>query len=194
MTPRSDTYALLLSAYSFPGTLLLAQVQDGRWADRLAAALSDLPYRIGASSYKWTLPDNVEEAQTEFIRLFQIGGRRGPPCPLHAGHYARDRAQELRRLISFYNYFGFRVTECVMPDHITVQLEFMCELTQGNLADGESLLRAQRDFLERLAWSERLSARLRPASPAPFYRSLADLTQRLIAHERRYVNHALTGG
>jgi TorA maturation chaperone TorD len=100
----------------------------------------------------------------------------------------------LRRLISFYNYFGFRVTECVMPDYITVQMEFMSELTRGHLADGESLLRAQRDFVERLAWSEQLSAKLRPASPAPFYRSLADLTQKLIASERRYVQYALTGG
>jgi TorA maturation chaperone TorD len=130
--------------------------------------------------------------QTEYIRLFQIGGRRGPPCPLHEGFYTRDRARTLQNLIRFYNYFGFRVVECVMPDHLPVQLEFMSELAAGAVVDGLSGLRAQHDFLRaHLAWTNDLAGRVAKTGPHPFYRSLTALTSRLIAADQQFIRSAL---
>ena len=130
--------------------------------------------------------------QSEYIRLFQIGGRRGPPCPLHEGFYTRDRSQTLQKLIRFYNYFGFRVTECVMPDHLPVELEFMSELAAGGAADDLSGLRAQRDFLRgHLAWAEDLARRVAMARPHPFYRSLTAVLSRLVAADQQFIRSAL---
>jgi TorA maturation chaperone TorD len=130
--------------------------------------------------------------QTEYIRLFQIGGRRGPPCPLHQGHYERDRSSTLKNLIRFYNYFGFSVAECIMPDHIAVQLEFMSELATGDLTDSESGLRAQRDFLRKhLAWTGDLADRASRVAPHPFYRTLTTLTSRLIGADLELMRNTL---
>ena len=193
-SPRSDVYALLSSAYSFPDESFYGDAKDGQLAEQLAGALSQLPYRLRTSDLSWKLPDTYDEMQSEYIRLFQIGGRRGPPCPLHAGHYTRDRSRTLQNLIRFYNYFGFRVMECVMPDHLAVQLEFMSELASGGVAEEASSQRAQRDFLQNhLGWTETLWGRVATAGPHPFYRSLTALTARLIAADQRFNQNVLGG-
>lgn len=191
---RSEVYALLSSAYSFPDASLYADAKDGHLAEQFAGALNQLPYRLRTSDLSWKLPDTYDEMQSEYIRLFQIGGRRGPPCPLHAGHYTRDRSHALQNLIRFYNYFGFRVMECVMPDHLAVQLEFMSELAAGGVAEKTSSQRAQRDFLQNhLGWTETLWGRVAKAGPHPFYRSLTVLTARLIAADQRFIQSVLGG-
>ena len=191
---QSDVYALLSSAYSFPDASFYDDAKDGHLAEQLAGALNQFPYRFRTSDLSWKLPDTYDEMQSEYIRLFQIGGRRGPPCPLHAGHYTRDRSHTLQNLIRFYNYFGFRVMECVMPDHLAVQLEFMSELAAGEVAEKASSQRAQRDFLQNhLGWTETLWGRVAKAGPHPFYRSLTVLTARLIAADQRFIQNVLGG-
>ena len=193
-TPRSDIYELLSLAFSFPDTSLHALAQDGRLAEQLSAALDQVTYRVRVSDLRWRSPSRYDEMQSEYIRLFQIGGRRAPPCPLHAGHYARDRSRELQHLIRFYNFFGFRVAEGVMPDHVSVQMEFMSALARGNLAEYGSLLRAQRDFVGRqLGWLQELAERIQGRDPAPFYRSLAAFTVRYVAADKQFLRHALGG-
>jgi len=191
---RSEIYALLSLAFSFPDESLYDRVKDGQLAEQLTAALPRLPYRLRSSDLAWRALASHDEMQSEYIRLFQIGGRRGPPCPIHAGHYSRDRGRRLQHLIRFYNFFGFRMSEGVMPDHISVQLEFMGELAAGDLADSESLLRAQGDFLRgQLGWCEELAERVRRLNPAPFYRALAALTARLVAADQRFIRNELGG-
>jgi DMSO reductase family type II enzyme chaperone len=192
---RSDIYALLSLAVSFPDASLHTRVKDGQLAEQLTAAVAALPCRLRSSDLTWPAPATYDEMQSEYIRLFQIGGRRGPPCPLHAGHYARDRGRTLQNLIRFYNYFGFRVMECVMPDHLAVQLEFMSELAAGRAADAASEQRAQRDFLRiHLGWTESLASRVAKAGPHPFYRCLTALTARLVSADQLFIRNALGGG
>ena len=194
ISPRSDVYALLSSAYSFPDASFYIDATDGRLTEQVTSALSQLPYHLRTSDLSWKLPGTYDEMQSEYIRLFQIGGRRGPPCPLHAGHYTRDRSRALQNLIRFYNYFGFRVMECVMPDQLAVQLEFMSELAAGGVTDKASSQRAQRDFLQNhLGWTETLWGRVAKAGPHPFYRSLTMLTARLIAADLRFIQTVLGG-
>lgn len=189
---RSQLYGLLSLALSFPDVALHARASDGQIAEQLTVALGRLPCRLRTSDLRWRAPKSHEEMQSEYIRMFQIGGRRGPPCSLHEGFYTRDRSQTLQNLIRFYNYFGFRVVECVMPDHLPVQLEFMSELAARGAVDDISGLRAQRDFLRvHLAWTDDLAARVARARPHPFYRSLTTLTSRLIAADQRFIRSAL---
>jgi len=189
---RSQLYALLSLAFAFPDVSLHSGVKDGQLAQQLTAALGGLPCRIRTSDLHWTAPDSYEDMQTEYIRLFQIGGRRGPPCSLHEGFYTRDRSQTLQKLIRFYNYFGFRVVECVMPDHLPVQLEFMSELAAGGDVDDTGMLRAQRDFLNtHLAWADDVAGRVATSRPHPFYRSLTTLLSRLVAADQKFIRNSL---
>jgi DMSO reductase family type II enzyme chaperone len=193
-TRRSDIYGFLSLAFSFPDVSLHARAHDGQLVRQLSAALDQIPYRVRVSDLSWRTPNTYDEMESEYIMLFQIGGRRGPPCPLHAGHYARDRSRELQQLIRFYNFFGVRVAEGVMPDHISVQMEFMSALARGDLADSASLLRAQRDFLGRqLGWVEELAGRIRRRDPAPFYRALAAFTVRYVAADKQFLRKVLGG-
>lgn len=188
---RSQIYGLLSAAFSFPDVALYTRVRDGQLAAQLTLAIGRLPCRLRTSDLRWPAPKSHEDMQSEYIRLFQIGGRRGPPCSLHEGFYTRDRSQTLQNLIRFYNYFGFRVMECVMPDHLPVQLEFMSELA-GGAADDVSGLRAQRDFLStHLAWTDDLAGRVAKTRPHAFYRSLTTLLSRLIAADQRFIRSAL---
>jgi DMSO reductase family type II enzyme chaperone len=194
MISRSDVYAHLSRAVSFPEAFLHAQARDGLLAERLAAALARLPYRLRCSDLAWRAPPTYDTMQSEYIRLFQVGGRRGPPCPLHGGHYTLDRGRELHQLIRFYNYFGFRLSEGVMPDHLSVELEFMARLAEGGLSDEESLLRAQRDFSRHLEWVATLADRVKRSGPAPLYRSLTTVAARLVAADRRFLRGAAPMG
>lgn len=192
ISSRTETYALLALAFSFPGSSFHESVRREQWTERLGAALGGLPCRFRSSDLRWPAFGVHDEMQTEYIRLFQIGGRRGPPCPLHEGFYTRDRSQTLQNLIRFYNHFGFRVAECVMPDHLPVQLEFMSQLAAGGVTDEASSLRAQRDFLRKhLAWTSDLADRASRVRPHPFYRSLTALTSRLVAADQQFVCNTL---
>jgi TorA maturation chaperone TorD len=106
----------------------------------------------------------------------------------------RDRAGTLRELIRFYNFFGFRTVEGSMPDHLSVELEFMSRLSSGEVTDPGSALRAQRDFIRKhLGWLRLAAQRSERAQPAPFYRSLVEVTERFIKADGRFVQDAAAG-
>jgi DMSO reductase family type II enzyme chaperone len=196
VTPRVNAsraliYETLSQSFEFPDEALHSQARDGGFAAELSDLLEELPYRVRSSDLSWRVPEAYDEMQSEYIRLFQIGGRRGPPCPLHAGHYVRDRGRELQHLIRFYNFFGFRAAECVMPDHLGVQLEFAGALCREPRGAGGTL-RAQGDFLNRhLGWLPELAIRVRRRDPVPFYRSLAAFAARYVAADQQFVRQAL---
>lgn len=194
LSPRSRVYGALAEAFSFPDAEFFESLRDGSWQTTVDSALGGLPRRFRPSGLKWTPPPSYEEMQTEYIRLFQVGGRGGPPCPLHQGHYTRDRSQTLQSVIRFYNFFGFRVAECVMPDHLGVQLEFMAEISSDLAVDEASALRAQRDFLRaHLSWVRTLAVRVSGARPQPFYRALSNLASRLVTEDELHIADALGG-
>jgi DMSO reductase family type II enzyme chaperone len=165
--------------------------------ESLIAPSGRLPYlfRLPAAG-NFSVPADFDAFQSEYIRLFQVGGRAGPPCPLHAGHYGNDRLRTLETLVRYYNFFGVQAEEGLMPDHVSVQLEFMHYLAEreseaSSSADRRSLVRAQLDFLRDhlQGWWPRLEARLKVQRPAPFYRSLADVTSRFLLAELTFLTH-----
>jgi DMSO reductase family type II enzyme chaperone len=191
---RADVYARLSSALAFPDPTLHGRVAAGEWPTEIAAELDGLPYRLRTHDLAWSVPDDYDEMQSEYIRIFQIGGRQGPPCPLHEGQYTRDRSHTLQHAIRFYNYFKFRLDECVMPDHATIELEFMSHLAGRGVSDQQSLLRAQRDFLKsHLSWLSTLAGRVARTDPPRFYGSLVKLTARLVAADGPFIKHTLGG-
>ncbi len=191
---RADVYARLSIALAFPDSALHARVTADEWPAEIAAELAALPYRLRTHDFAWPLPEDYDEMQSEYIRIFQIGGRRGPPCPLHEGHYTRDRGYTLQHAIRFYNYFSFHLTEGVMPDHVSVELEFMSHLAEGGISDRQSLLRAQRDFLKsHLSWLSSLAERVARSDPPRFYGSLVKLAARFVAADQQFIKTTLGG-
>ena len=192
--PRAHVYARLSSALAFPDPTLHARVAADQWPEEIAAELAALPYRLRTHDLAWSVPDDYDEMQSEYIRIFQIGGRRGPPCPLHEGQYTRDRGHTLQHAIRFYNYFNFHLAEGVMPDHATVELEFMNHLAGSGVSDQPSLLRAQRDFLKsHLSWLAALAERVTRTDPPRFYSSLVKLADRFVAADLQFIKTTLGG-
>jgi len=193
--PRSCVYAILSRSLSFPEERSHSDIRRGFWMESLAATSERLPYPLRLPApQSFRAPADFDAFQSEYIRLFQVGGRAGPPCPLHAGHYTNDRLRSLETLVRFYNFFGVQTEQGLMPDHVTVQLEFMhylaeseAEATSGR--DRRSLVRAQADFLGgHLAnWWPQLEAKLKRQQPLPFYRGLADVTSRFLQADLNYL-------
>ncbi|HEU4759461.1 MAG TPA: molecular chaperone TorD family protein [Dehalococcoidia bacterium] len=198
---RSDLCALLSRSFAFPQQPFHADLLEGRWLDELSGLLEALPYRLdrGAAG-AWRVPEDYERFQSEYIRLFEVGGRGGAPCPLYSGHYAGDRLRAMEELVRFYSFFGLSLSPGLMPDHVTVELEFMHFLSFQEIEakqtgeDQASYLRAQRDFLQRqmASWWPLLSAAVKRQRPLPFYRSLVALTGRVLDAERSYLERALS--
>ena len=146
----------------------------------------------------FAVPEDFDAFQSEYIRLFEVGGRGGAPCPLHSGHYTNDRLRALEVLVRFYNFFGVQAEEGMMPDHVTAELEFMAYLIDSTgeaVTDRErrSLEKAQADFLglHLLSWWPQLSDKLGRQHPLPFYRSLANLTSRFLEADHNYLTATL---
>lgn len=198
---RSNFYAHLARAFAFPGRAFHAEVSAGSWQDEQAALVAALPRRLTAGRGSWRAPDDYDRFQSEYIRLFEVGPRGAASTPLYGGHYTRDRLRTMEELVRFYNFFGLRLSPGLMPDHVTVELEFMHFLAfkeseaRASGEDVSSYLRAQRDFLRRQlgAWWPILTAALKRHRPLPFYRSLVALLVRFIEAERVYLDAALTG-
>lgn len=200
---RSGFYVLLARALTFPQPEFHQETVSGRLRDRIAEALEGLPYRLAVGpSRDWHPTSDYEAFQSEYIRLFEVGPRGHALCPLYSGHYASDRLHTMEELVRFYNYFGLRITPGLMPDHVTVELEFMHYLAHQEAqarqsgGDRESYLRAQRDFLERHLngwWPLAVTATQRQR-PQRFYRSLMALVLRFLAAERGHLASALRSG
>jgi len=202
---RSRLYDLLAHAFAVPDAAFHRAVREGAFAAQVSDNLAVLPYTPALGDGETARQQLCEaaghkELQSEYIRLFDVGTPR-PPCPLYGGEYKKGRKGTMEELIRFYNYFGLRPSRRSrdMPDHITIELEFMHFLTFREVTalhhqqDRASYLRAERDFLERhlCAWVPRLGERMSPQQPHPFYAALAGLAEAFLAADLRYLQSLL---
>ena len=195
---RSQVYHLFARSYAFPQEPLFQDVVQGRWQQALSGLLSRLPFEVPVAPGA-PAPTSREDFQVEYNRLFEVGSMGGPPCPLFGGHWERDRMRIMEELLRFYNYFGLSLTQGQLPDHITVEMEFMHFLTfkeaealQEN-RQRDSYQRAQRDFLDRHLgkWVPALRERLARFEPLPFFNELVALTDEFLGRERQYLKSIL---
>jgi DMSO reductase family type II enzyme chaperone len=138
--------------------------------------------------------------QAEYIRLFDVGPMR-PPLPLYGGEWGTTRKRSMEETLRFYRFFGMKVDESCkeLPDHVTIELEFMQMLafTEGTMrASGDDalpFLRAQRDFLERHPgrWWPMLRSKMAGFERSRFYDALADLADMFFAADLAYLRSAV---
>ncbi len=195
---RSEMYGLLADAFEFPSREFHQQVRDGVFRERVEAAVRQLPYELAVDVDMAAFADAGEyvDFQGEYMRLFDVGAVR-PPCPLYGGEYGGTRKRSMEEAVRFYRFFGMKMDQSAreLPDHVTVELEFLqvMAFTEGvsraRGADAVSLLRAQRDFIERHPgrWWPMLQRKLPAQSPSPFYAALAALTGAVLVSDCEYV-------
>ena len=143
------------------------QTTNTRITDVSSFARSDI-YALYAEAFRGNV-DNKEvldmlslpalpqsEEATAFISAFEPAVYDNA-CSLYEGSYAtRDRSAVFEDLVRFYDYFGLaRNDDAELPDHVSVQLEFMHFLSflenraSENSDDIAHIQRAQRDFLKK---------------------------------------------
>jgi len=195
---RSQTYLFLARTFAFPSQAFYDDVTGGRWQEQAAGLLPQLPFPVpplGGGPPTVSLDD----FQTEYNRLFEVGTMSGPPCPLFGGLYERDRMRVMEELIRFYNYFGLGLTQGQLPDHVTVELEFTHYLTYKEAQAGQmggdvgSYQRAEKDFLDRHLgkWVPVLHQKLANCQPLPFFGGLVAWTEDFLGRERHYLKSLL---
>jgi DMSO reductase family type II enzyme chaperone len=201
---RSRMYRLLAIAFGFPDDALYEAVRDGAFARTLADVVLALPYDLtGAVSLALGGVDvSAAEFESDYIRLFDVGAA-GPPCPLYGGLYGGDRMKVMEDATRFYNFFHLHLAPDMreLPDHVTTELEFLHYLTfreaeaHDRGGDAASLLRAERDFLERhlCRWVPQLAARLAKQEACPFFPALVRLAAAFFDADRAYAAAAERG-
>jgi len=203
---RSDLYRLLATCFAFPSGEFRQAAAAGEVRTALSEAAAGLPYPLSIPEEPGRLADtgpDEETLETEYIRIFDVGGGSGPPCSLYAGNWRGDRLGVMEECLRFYEHFGVGLTEPrpELPDHLTVAMEFMHYLTfrqaealQANLSCGD-YVRAQRDFLDRLvlSWFPRMTAKLASQSPPPFYAALCCFALAFFESEKTYLADLAAG-
>jgi len=201
---RFEMYRLLAGALEFPSRAFHERVVRGAFRADVAAAAGGLPCGLAEASPIEALITEEEYGafQGEYIRLFDVGTVR-PPCPLYGGEWGGARRATMEDALRFYGFFGMKMNEGAreLPDHVTVQLEFMevMAFTEGAARtrgeDVGPLVRAERDFLARhlAKWWPLLRRKIGGQRPSAFYDALTAVTHDFIAADLRYVR-ALSDG
>jgi DMSO reductase family type II enzyme chaperone len=155
---RSRFYVLLAEGFRFPSVEFHGLVRSSAYANRLLEVAACLPYPVPLAEGALATPGEYAELQAEYIRLFDVGRKGHPPCTLYEGEYRSGaRMQVMEELVRFYDHFDLSLSaeERELPDHLSVELEFLHYLTFKESAalerglDPAAYRRAQFDFLGR---------------------------------------------
>jgi TorA maturation chaperone TorD len=156
----------------------------------------------------WSRPDAqlLEDLAVEFTSLFLgPGGHISPHESVQVeehGGYWGDATTAVRRFITGT---GIEYDPCYngIPDHISVELEFLGELARreglawerGDTVAARNCLAYQRDFLdEHLGqWVEKFCTRVVETAELSFYRDVAQVTAEFVRSEISAVQERLMG-
>jgi TorA maturation chaperone TorD len=199
---RSNIYGLLASVYRQEVNAdLLHQVKDPQFL----GVLSDLGIQLTSDFLQKPEEELLEELAVEFAGLFL--GPGGHISPHESVHHQRSDGQsgllwgestaEVKKFIEStgltYNseYSG-------LPDHISVELEFMQQLTlREEQAWGEEdedgaldCLKFEKKFIEDhlIHWIPIFCEKVIELAELPFYREVAALTRNFIEFEKEEID------
>lgn len=190
-SPRAVMYQLLEQPFIFPDAGLTETFISGEWQDKLGHCAArtgfDLPHE---SSLRLTT--GTKEYEVEFISLFEVG-MGGAPCPLHSGHYVRDRMKTMEETLRFYRFFNYQPDRSAdrFPDHINFELQFMALLADAGekaaLTGGDimSPLLAQRDFIVRhlASWLPEMSRLIDERTNIDFFKHAGRLLNDFVVQD-----------
>jgi DMSO reductase family type II enzyme chaperone len=193
---RSLIYGRLSRVFSYPLKDDYEAIIGGYYLEPFYLLGEEIISLLERISY----PSSLEEWQQEYTQLFDVGmGTGGPPCPLYEGCYRPDwgRSKLFEELLRFYDFFGLGLSpdSRELPDHLTVELEFMHFLTyqEAKAEDNISYLRAQRDFLKRhlIPWLPIVKQRIDELEASEYFRALGYILDAFIRTESEYLKNVI---
>ncbi len=207
---RSRIYKALSHAFRYPRAEDFERYRSGEYVEALRDDLAALAQEETAAAEAPLLrPDTVREAlagvpsledfESDYVRVFDVGAPK-PPCPPYEGFNLANDLPRNRVMISlseFYKHFGLVMggddDRREMPDHLSVELEFMHFLAfkeaqaredqQDELLDGYLL--AQHDFLSHhiARWVQRFADCVADNRPGSFFSAVAQTTAYLVGRD-----------
>jgi putative dimethyl sulfoxide reductase chaperone len=198
---RSVMYGFLATLFrDQPTTELIDQFRDQAFREALSEAGVNLPDDFFAGSDKQYLT----KLQVEYARLFiGPGGHISPHESVHRkDEESRLYGQATVNVMEFLETagFDFKTDYKGLPDHISVELEFMQTLTgweaealeEGNTKLATQCLDIEKYFFQQhLAhWIPGFCTKVAEDAELPFYREIAKLTSDFIVMEEEYLTAA----
>jgi TorA maturation chaperone TorD len=185
---RSGLYGLLATLFrAEPSQELLERLSEPPIRD----VLEDLGCNLGEAL-------SAEALAVEFTQLFLGPGNHVPPygsvhVPGGSGNLWGRETAEFRRFIEASG-FDYAEGTGMLPDHISVGLDFMTHLTRIEAAaweedradDALNALRLQQAFMSKHlgSWTPTFFDKVKARASEPFYASIAELADRVLACEK----------
>ncbi len=196
---RSTLYSLLALVFRQEATARL--IQEIRTPEMLEALLA-LEVRFDDDFLSTPISELIEELTTEYARLFLGPGKH--ISPHESVHHEREDGEwgglwgastvEVKKFIEATG-LEYRRDYSGMPDHVSVELEFMAELIQTEVnfwAESDEnkarqcLLLEKRFLAEHLVhWMSTFCEKIISEAESSFYIEMAALTKRFIQSDQQ---------
>lgn len=198
---RSNIYGLLAAIYRREMTSdLLEQIKNSS----ILGVLSSLGVKLNNGFLKKSEHELLEEMAVEFARLFIGPGKH--ISPHESVHHKREDGRwgelwgpstaEIKKIIESAG-LSYQSEYTGLPDHISVELEFMQQVTLAEekaWEDGDrnlaiACLEKEKKFIEEhlAGWVPDFCEKVIKKADLPFYRAMAELTQKFVAFEKNEI-------
>ena len=205
---RSNIYGLLAAIYRQEMTPnLLRQIKDPQFM----GVLSNLGIELNDGFFQKPGDDLLKDLAVEYARLFLGPGKH--ISPHESVHHKRDDGQwgqlwglstaEVKKEIESAG-LSYQGEYTGLPDHISVELEFMQQLTvaekkaweDGNRNLALVCLEKEREFIEEhlAEWIPDFCDKVIDGAEQPFYQVMAELTKKFIVFEKSEVGRSDENG
>jgi len=200
-TTREDIYRLLAACFYPPSAELIDENCCATLADLLALVVPDAAQYAAAAAVA-SNNSSLESLAVEHARLFI-----GPfhlVAPPYGSVYLDDAktvmGDSTARVATFYHSCGLQLADDFheLPDHLTVELEFMSFLAfkqreveiSGNSAEVARIVSLQQEFLTSflMPWLEPFTSSIINDGEAPFYQAIARCTAAFISADFATLN------
>ncbi|MEW6116025.1 MAG: molecular chaperone TorD family protein [Nitrospirota bacterium] len=201
---RSDCYRLLSACFYQPVRELF--IEEGLLRNLVSALRTVCPEAAG---YADTIEEayaryNDEELLVEYARLF-VGPNELLAAPYGSVYLEKERrvmGESTLETIKMYQEEGLTIDSDFreLPDHITVELEFMYyliakeieALARNEVSAAHQHIKKQEHFMNSFLgrWTGQFCEKINENTKNDFYRTLADCTAVFIRNELRRVNAA----
>jgi TorA maturation chaperone TorD len=199
---RSNLYGFLALIFrEEPTAALLRQIKSAQFSDALSSAGVKLDDDFLAS------PDEelLDDLALEYTRLFVGPGKHIPPSE-GAQREGALWGKSTSHVASFVETCGFQYRPEFndLPDHISVELEFMREVTlreaaawkEQDRSAARHWLQIESNFIGKhlSRWVPRFCEKISQEAESSFYREMAVLTDSFIQGEYKEIKHQLENG
>ncbi len=199
---RSNIYGLLAAVYRQEvSSDLLQQIKDPRFM----GVFSDLGSESMDLFFQKPDKELIEELAVEYARLFLGPGKH--VSPHESVHHRRDDGQwgslwgkstvEVKKLIESTG-LDYKNAYKGMPDHISVELEFMQQVIlreekaweEADTETASDCRQLEKKFIEEhlVRWIPTFCDKVIREAELPFYREMAALTIKFIEFEKEKIN------